>query len=88
MQELTDHEILHFAICKIEGGWCVPNPLTDKSFCFNLMIKYNVLRELTGNNLYRAVICNWKGKPEYIRATATTFEKAVCLVIIESRKEH
>ena len=82
-KELTDQEI-YLAICKIEGGWCLPNLWTDTRVCFHLMLKHNVLRELTGDHTYRVVICNWGGKPEYIRATADTFERAVYLVIIKS----
>lgn len=60
------------------------NPLTDDALCFQLMIKYNVLREATGNKSFQAVICNWGSGSEYFRGTGETLNKAICLAIIES----
>lgn len=62
------------------------NPLEDDALCYRLMIKYNVLRELTGNKTFRAVICNWGKGSEYYRGVGDTLNKAICLAIIEAHK--
>ncbi len=63
------------------------NPLKDDALCFRLMDKFNVLRELTGTEQYRAVICNWGKGSEYIRETGDTLNKAICLVIIKAHEQ-
>jgi hypothetical protein len=85
-KELTDQQIYN-AICKIEGGWAIPYFWTSQGFCFRLMMRHNVIRELTGDDTYRAIICNWIGKPDYYRTTSDTFERAVFLVIIEANED-
>ena len=62
------------------------NPLISDSLCYRLMIKYKVLQEGTGNDTFRAVICNWKSKPEYFRGAGDTLNRAIYLVIIEAHK--
>ncbi len=66
----------------------VYNPLKNDALCFQLMVKYDVCRELTGSELFRAVICNWKTKTksEYFRGFGETLNKAICLAIIAAHK--
>ena len=66
--------------------WEIYNPLTDDALNHQLMIKYDVCRELTGGPAFRAVVCNWQGKPEYFRGTGDTLNKAILLAIIEAHE--
>ena len=69
-----------------EGRTLLYNPLTDDALCFRLMVKYTAFPEGTGNDTFRACVCNWQNKPEYYRATGETLNKAICLAIIEASK--
>ncbi len=63
------------------------NPLTDDALCFKFMVKDKICQEITGDDTFRAVICNWKGKPEYYRGVGDTLNRAVCMAKIEAHKD-
>lgn len=103
MSKLTDLEICK-KIAEIEGyktsvtnvkkgvwasiyendyyGWC--NPLTDDALCFKLMVKYRVWR---WSNPYCGVfnVCI-RGVQGWV--TSVTFNKAICLAIIEAHTDN
>lgn len=87
----TFHPVDMIQVMNDDADWVEFNPIENKELCEKLKTDFKVNIEhiyRSGNVIgFRGCICNWKGKPEYVRSPQLEHkQKAILLAIINAKE--